>query len=556
MTSKTLNAQLAQTIYQIYPRSFQDSNGDGVGDLRGIIQRIPYLASLDLDYIWISPFLKSPMKDFGYDVSDYNQVDPVFGTNEDLEELIATADKHNLKIMMDMVVAHTSNEHPWFQESRQSCTNPKADWFVWADAKADGSPPNNWLSVFGGSAWIWESRREQYYLTHFLKEQPALNFFNQDAENAMLDAFRYWLDRGIKGFRLDAIHFSHYDQKLRSNPPVYRGNDPDLMVAKKNPFNKQKHLYDRCRPETIDLIKKVRKLCDEYQDILLLGEISGAPALKVARDYTRRGNLHLGYTGDLIGFPEKLDPQGMSHIIENVRSYMPQGGYAWALSNHDSWRFASKIEPDKPELHPAIASCYIALLSSLPGSVCIYQGDELGLPQVDLAFEDLQDPYDKEFYPYHVGRDGSRTPFPWDRDAPSAGFSSAARTWLPIGPTHFALAAKQQDADPASALNETRKFLAFRRQTPSLTRGSFEYQATDSVLKLTRTAGREKTHGIFNLSAQNVSLKDLPAGNIQAVGGAKTTPQGELVLPPYSFGFWVEKMPAPTVKKSGPGNTF
>lgn len=550
---KPLKALLAQTIYQIYPRSFQDSDGDGIGDLRGIIERIPYLAALGIDYVWISPFLKSPMKDFGYDVSDYYQVDPVFGTNDDLQNLIQTADQHGLKIMMDMVVAHTSKDHPWFQESRASRSNSKADWYVWADAKPDGSPPNNWLSVFGGSAWIWESRREQYYLTHFLREQPALNFFNPETEEEMLKTFRYWLDLGVKGFRLDAIHFAHYDRKLRNNPSQLFSHPNDLMASQKNPYNKQNHLYDCCRPETKIFIKKIRKLCDEYKGILLLGEISGNPALKVARDYTRKGNLHLGYTGDLIGFPEKLDPAGMLKIINEVIRYMPDGGYAWALSNHDSWRFASKVEPHRPELHASIATCYIALLSSLPGSVCIYQGDELGLSQVDLAFDDLQDPYDKEFYPYHVGRDGARTPFPWDSGAPSAGFSSAKKTWLPIGHDHFRLAARQQANDPGSTLNETRNLLEFRKQTPSLVRGSFQWSETDSYLSFTRTVRGEKIHAVFNLTDQTLPLTTVPQGTKQSLGTIKTDAEGTVAMPPYSFGFWIEKIPGPQLKRARVG---
>lgn len=255
------------TIYQIYPRSFQDSNGDGVGDLRGIIDRLPYLAKLDVDVVWISPFFQSPQKDFGYDVSDYRTVDPLFGSNADLAQLISEAAQHNIGIMVDLVLAHSSNQHPWFLESRASRNNPKADWYVWADPLPDGNVPNNWQSVFGGSAWRWEPRRQQYYLTHFLGEQPAFNAYNPEVKQELLNIVEYWLQQGVKGFRFDAIHFAHYDQELRNNPAAPRGSTSGALSD--SPFGMQDHVYDLGQPATVDFIRDIRKVADRYPAYLL-----------------------------------------------------------------------------------------------------------------------------------------------------------------------------------------------------------------------------------------------------------------------------------------------
>ena len=251
-------------IYQIYPRSFQDSNGDGIGDLRGIIQRLPHVASLGVDAIWISPFCTSPMKDFGYDVSDYCDIDPMFGTLADFDALINAAHSHGLRVLMDLVISHSSEEHPWFKESRSSRDNPRADWYVWADSKPDGTAPNNWLSIFGGPAWEWDTRREQYYMHNFLTAQPDLNFHNPDVQDALLDATRFWLNRGVDGFRLDTLNFYVHDKELRDNPVLTPELRTDICAPKVNPYNYQEHLYDRNRPENLDFLRRFRALLDQY----------------------------------------------------------------------------------------------------------------------------------------------------------------------------------------------------------------------------------------------------------------------------------------------------
>ncbi|MBM3617063.1 MAG: alpha-glucosidase, partial [Alphaproteobacteria bacterium] len=283
-------------IYQIYPRSFYDSNNDGIGDLNGITQKLPYIKSLGVDAIWISPFFKSPMKDFGYDVSDYRDIDPIFGTLEDFDNLVKEAAKLKLQVMIDLVISHTSSEHPWFIESASSRVNAKADWFVWADPKPDGTPPNNWLSIFGGSAWEWNATRRQYYLHNFLRSQPDLNFHNKEVRQQMLDVARFWLERGVHGFRLDTVNFYFHDAKLRSNPPV-KEKKHVFDAPDSNPYVMQEHIYDKSRPENLIFLEDLRKLMDEYPHTATVGEIGDEGNVKLMADYTKKGKrLHMAYS--------------------------------------------------------------------------------------------------------------------------------------------------------------------------------------------------------------------------------------------------------------------
>ena len=307
-------------IYQIYPRSYQDSNGDGIGDLKGIIGRLPYIASLGVDAIWISPFFKSPMKDFGYDVSDYCDVDPMFGTLADFDALVAEAHRLGLRVMIDEVLSHTADDHPWFKESRSSRDNPKADWYVWADAKPDGTPPNNWLSIFGGSAWQWDTRRQQYYLHNFLAEQPDLNFHNRQVQDALLDVTRFWLERGVDGFRLDTINFYFHSQGLENNPALPAEERNDQTAPAVNPYNYQDHLYDKSRPENLGFLERFRALLDEYPAAAAVGEVGDSQrGLEVVAAYTAGGNrVHMCYAFDFLA-PEKISARQGAQGAGRVR---------------------------------------------------------------------------------------------------------------------------------------------------------------------------------------------------------------------------------------------
>ncbi|TIX41376.1 MAG: alpha-glucosidase, partial [Mesorhizobium sp.] len=392
-------------IYQIYPRSYQDSNDDGIGDLKGIVRRLPYIASLGVDAIWISPFFKSPMKDFGYDVSDYCDVDPMFGTLADFDALVAEAHRLGLKVMIDEVLSHTADIHPWFKESRSSRSNPKADWYVWADARPDGTPPNNWLSIFGGSAWQWDTSRQQYYLHNFLAEQPDLNFHNAEVQDALLDVTRFWLERGVDGFRLDTINFYFHSQGLENNPPLPPEERNDQTAPAVNPYNYQDHIYDKSRPENLGFLERFRALLDEYPAQAAVGEVGDSQrGLEVVAAYTAGGKrVHMCYSFDFLA-PEKISAAKVRTVLEAFGKVASDGWSCWAFSNHDVMRPASRWAASEAD-PTAYLKLISALLMSLRGSVCLYQGEELGLGEADLSFEDLQDPYGIRFWPEFKGRD-------------------------------------------------------------------------------------------------------------------------------------------------------
>ncbi|MEP9397788.1 alpha-glucosidase family protein [Mesorhizobium sp. KR2-14] len=494
-------------IYQIYPRSFQDSNGDGIGDLRGIVRRLPYIASLGVDAIWISPFFKSPMKDFGYDVSDYCDVDPMFGTLADFDALLDEAHRLGLKVMIDQVISHTSDEHPWFKESRASRDNPKAEWFVWADAKPDGTPPNNWLSIFGGSAWQWDTRRQQYYLHNFLAEQPDLNFHNPAVQDAVLEATRFWLERGVDGFRLDTINFYFHSLGLEDNPPLPAERRNDSIAPSVNPYNYQDHLYDKSRPENLGFLERFRALLDEYPAAAAVGEVGDAQrGLDIVAAYTAGDHrVQMCYAFDFLG-PEKISAAKVRNVLETFGRVASAGWSCWAFSNHDVIRHASRWGEGVGD-RTAYLKVLSALLMSLRGSVCIYQGEELGLGEAELAFEDLQDPYGIRFWPEFKGRDGCRTPMVWESKAQNAGFS-AAKPWLPVSPEQKALAVDTQAGDEASLLEHYRRFLAFRRAHPALAKGDIAFLPSEGdTVAFTRREGNEEIVCVFNLGAQPAAVE-------------------------------------------------
>ena len=522
-------------IYQIYPRSFQDSNGDGIGDLRGITARLPYVADLGVDAIWISPFFASPMDDFGYDVSDYTAVDPMFGAIEDFDALIAEAHRVGLKVMIDQVISHSSDQHPWFIESRSSRDNDKADWYVWADAQADGTPPNNWLSIFGGSAWSWDTSRCQYYLHNFLTSQPDLNFHNGQVQDAVLDAMRFWLERGVDGFRLDTINFYFHDDRLRSNPALAPEERNAKIAPAVNPYNYQSHVYDRNRPENLAFLERLRALLDEFPATTAVGEVGDAEnGLALVAQYTAGENrVHMCYAFDFLA-PEPLSPARVRQVVEDFEREAPDGWSCWAFSNHDVVRHATRWA-DHVADRDGFLRMTATLILSLRGSVCLYQGEELGLTEAMIAFEDLQDPYGIEFWPTFKGRDGCRTPMVWSHNETNGGFSQG-RPWLPVAPEHLHLAADRQSGDPEALLSHYREMLTFRQAHAVFAKGDIAFtHSDDQALVFERTLDGSGVVVAVNMSDQPVRV---PLGRskvevLASPGAAGMVDADAVSLPPY-----------------------
>jgi alpha-glucosidase len=477
-------------IYQVYPRSFADSNGDGIGDLPGVTERLDYVAGLGVEAVWLSPFFTSPMRDFGYDVADYCAVDPVFGTLADFDALAVRAHGLGLKVVIDQVYSHSSDQHRWFKESRSNRDNPKADWYVWADAKPDGSPPNNWQSVFGGPAWTWDARRGQYYFHNFLPEQPDLNLHNPAVQDATLDVARFWLDRGVDGFRLDAINFAMHDPQLRDNPPAPAGG------KRRRSFDFQQHLYNQSHPAIADFLERLRGVTDSYGDRFTLAEVGGDHALAEMRDFTRgHARLNSAYGFDFL-YAERLTPELVAEVAENWPE--DAGWPSWAFENHDAPRAISRWVSD--EQQQAFARTKMLLLCALRGSIILYQGEELGLPQVEVPYDRLQDPEAIANWPHTLSRDGARTPMPWSSTAPNLGFSTG-EPWLPLGETHRALAVDIQQSMRGSVLGFTRQCLNLRRAHAALHHGSMRIvEAGEQKLVFERQHGADRMLCTFNLS--------------------------------------------------------
>ena len=518
-------------IYQIYPRSFQDSNGDGIGDLLGIAQRLPHVASLGVDAVWISPFFKSPMRDFGYDVSDYCDVDPMFGSLADFDILIQAAHQHGLKVLIDLVLSHSSQDHHWFRESRKSRDNPHANWYVWADARPDGTPPNNWLSIFGGSAWQWEPTRCQYYLHNFLAEQPDLNFHEPRVQDTLLDTARFWLDRGVDGFRLDTVNFYLHDAELRDNPPLPPEERNPIIAPAVNPYTWQNHLYDKTQPGNLAFLRRFRTLLNEY-NAAAVGEVSDDQrGLEILGEYTAGDDLvHMSYAFELLS-DHIPTAEYITGVMLRVAEVAADGWVCWAFSNHDVPRHVSRWNLTK-----AGARCFATLLMCLRGSVCLYQGEELALPEVEIAFEDLQDPYGKRFWPAFKGRDGCRTPMVWEVSDQNGGFTRG-RPWLPVSHDHLNRAVNTQEQDPSAILHHYRRAVAFRGLYRALTKGEMtDVGATGPILHFVRRAGNEIIFCAFNLGHKPAAM-DLPQGTWRQIGAelgsAGVAPDGRLHLGPW-----------------------
>ena len=519
-------------IYQIYPRSFQDSNGDGIGDLPGITAKLDHVAKLGADAIWLSPFFKSPMKDFGYDISDYNDVDPMFGTLDDFKVMLARAHELGLKVIIDQVLSHSADKHPWFVESRSSRDNPKADWYVWADARNDGNPPNNWLSIFGGSAWQWDTRRCQYFLHNFLTCQPDLNLHIPQVQDALLASVKFWLELGVDGYRLDTVNFYFHDPLLRNNPPRGEPTGEDPSVTLVNPYAWQWHKYDKSQPENLVFLQRLRALLDQYPNTAMVGEIGDDHSLARIAEYTRGGDkLHMAYGFDLLG--KQHNAAYLHDVLKRFLEVAGDGWPCWALSNHDVMRLASRWGDTTPPT--GLLRVAAALQMSLRGSPCIYQGDELGLPEAELAFEDLQDPYGITMWPEFKGRDGCRTPMPWQSDVADLGFGSApVRSWLPVAESHRALCVNLQEADAGSLLQFYRTLLHWRRGHSALLHGDMTLLPSHTqVLAYVRAYAGERVLCAFNLSDTPACLV-LPqalqvTGVLQGgeIGGAESSKQGK-----------------------------
>ena len=524
-------------IYQIYPLSFFDANGDGIGDLPGVIDKLDYVAGLGVDAIWLSPFFLSPMDDFGYDVADFRRVDPRFGHDEDADRLITQAHARGLKVIFDFVLCHTSDRHDWFTESRASRTNPKADWYVWADARADGTPPNNWQSVFGGASWDWGPQRGQYYLHHFLKSQPALNWRNPDVERAVHAEMAHWFDRGVDGMRLDSISRLVVDAGLRDNPPRPRDDAEHFVGSRLSPYNMQQHIYDRQQPEILGFLERLRRFADRWADRFLLGEVADGHGT-TASLYAAPGRMHSNYT-----FQFAQPVFDADFLKTMIAADVAAAGPAWltySLGNHDLVRIVSRWGslPHLTGDGSALAKLVTALTVCLRGSACLYQGDELALPEADVPFDRLADPFGIALWPDFKGRDGSRTPMPWCADEPNAGFSTA-EPWLPLAEDHRALAVDRQDTDPKSPLALCRTLLAWRKRQPALIHGDLELLEPQSpVLAFVRSIGADRVICAFNISNAAVSWQPPGRWRPLAGHGFEAVWRDETVsLPPFGAAF-------------------
>ena len=519
-------------IYQIYPRSYRDADGDGVGDLVGITERLEHVAWLGADAVWLSPFFKSPMKDFGYDVEDHRAVDPRFGSLEGFDAVVAEAGRLGLRVLIDLVLSHCAETHPWFVAASAGRGSEYDDCFVWAEPAAGGGPPNNWLSVFGGSSWSWCEARGQYYLHNFLTSQPDWNYHSPRVRRELLDVARFWLERGVSGFRLDAVNFCVHDLQLRDNPPASPAGA--LANPAVNPYSGQDHLYDKNRPELLGFLEEFGGLLARYPGAIGLAELGEEPerAAVLATEYTAPGRLQLCYSFDLMG--ERLDADYLRAVIARAEAH-EGAGRCWALSNHDVVRPATRLRAPGAEPRQ-VARLALAVMLSLRGTPCLYQGEALGLTEAEIPHHRLMDPYGLAFWPEYKGRDGCRTPMPWRPDGAAAGFSEA-EPWLPVPDEHRPLAVALQRADPDSTLNLARALLALRRRHPALQVGALELLSEDrQVLALLRSQGEDRVICAFNLSDEparwGAGLRPL-----EGCVGAGRIDGGEVVLPPWSWCF-------------------
>jgi alpha-glucosidase len=485
-------------LYEVYVRSFQDSDGDGIGDLPGIRARLDYLVDLGVDAIWLSPFYPSPMADFGYDVADYCNVDPLFGTLADFDDLLTDAHARGLKVIIDLVPNHTSDQHRWFQESRASRSSPRRDWYIWRDPAPDGGPPNNWLSDFGGSAWEYDVSSGQYYYHAFLARQPDLNWRNPEVRAAMHDVMRFWMRRGVDGFRVDVIWHLIKDAEFRDNPP-----NPDYRPGQP-PHQALVPLHTTDRPEIHDVIAELREVVEEFPERLLIGEIY-LPVERLVSYYGRdlRG-LHLPFNFALLAAP--WNARELARLIDTYEATLPRNGWPnWVLGNHDRPRIASRIGTEQ-------APVAAMLLLTLRGTPTLYYGDEIGMLQAKIPRHQIRDPFELNVPGIGVGRDGCRTPMQWDASE-KAGFTRG-EPWLPFAPEHQVINVESQIGDRASLLFLHRRLLQLRRNHPALAVGDYQPMAAAGDLLLYRRAADDGRFLVaLNLGAQPITI-DLPANEV------------------------------------------
>jgi len=503
-------------IYQVYPRSFQDSNGDGVGDLRGVIERMAHFRELGVDAVWLSPIFRSPMADFGYDISDYLDIDPLFGSLNDFDALISAAHAHDIKIILDFVPNHTSDQHVWFMESRSSRDNIKRDWYIWRDGGPDGSRPNNWRSEFGGSAWEYDEATNQFYCHTFLAAQPDLNWRNPQVRSAMYDVMRFWLRRGADGFRVDVIWHLIKDEQFRDNPanPTFTPSQP--------PHHALVPLYTADRPEVHDIIREMRGVFEEFDEPLLIGEIY-LPIERLMSYYGRDlGGLHLPFNFALLTTP--WHAPSIAKLIDDYEAALPPGGWPnWVLGNHDRPRIATRVGT-------AQAPIAAMLLLTLRGTPTIYYGEELGMEQVFIAPHQVRDPFERNVPGRGLGRDGCRTPMQWE-PTPNAGFSTV-EPWLPLCPSYRSRNIAVSREEPLSIYSLYRKLIKLRRSRPSLLFGTYHaVLATGDLLIFVRQHDHERLlialnfgckHAHASLAAQargRILLSSLGDRELQAIDG-------------------------------------
>jgi alpha-glucosidase len=485
-------------IYQIYPRSFMDSNGDGVGDLPGILSRLDYLEWLGVDAIWLSPIYPSPMADFGYDVADYTGIEPLFGTMADFDRLLADVHQRGMKLLLDLVPNHTSDHHAWFLESRSSRDNPKRNWYIWRDPAPGGGPPNNWLSVFGGSAWQWDEQTQQYYLHSFAVEQPELNWRNPEVEAAVFDAIRFWLDKGVDGFRVDVIYYMIKDELFRDNPP-----NPDFKPGQ-DPYQSQLQIYTYNRPEVHDIVRRMRKLFDTYEDRVLIGEIY-LPYSELMLYYGKNNDeAHLPFNFQLILLPWKAEV--IRAAVSAYEAALPMAGWPnWVLGNHDNHRIASRVGREQ-------ARVANMLLLTLRGTPTCYYGDELAVVDVEVPPEMVRDVQELGKPGFGLGRDPERTPMQWD-SSPNAGFTDGT-PWLPMSPDYKNYNVAAERDDPASMLSLCRQLLALRRESPALSVGNYIDVPSDGpdTFSFMREHGDERLLVVLNFSHEPRDFRMPSAG--------------------------------------------
>ena len=485
-------------IYQVYPRSYFDTSNNGIGDLKGIIQKLGYIKNLGVDAVWLSPFFKSPMKDMGYDVSDYTDIDPLFGNMDDFDELIARAHEYNLKIIIDQVLSHSSDQHPAFKDSKSSLDSEKSDWYVWADAKDDGTPPNNWLSVFGGPAWEWEPLRGQYYLHNFLASQPDFNFHNRQVRDYLLKTVKFWLDKGVDGFRLDTANYYYHDRKLRDNPqsPI------KFKKAPMNPYYMQNQIYAINQDENLNFLNDFRQLLDNYEDKTSLGEIGDSHrSIEIMKTYTKDSRLHMAYSFKLLGrdFSATFLRNTLNEFFDEDESWP-----CWSFSNHDVTRHLTRWNENEES---CFAKLTCALLLSLRGTPCLYQGEELGQVESELEFDELTDPPGIRYWPENKGRDGCRTPFVWSSEEDNGGFSKVT-PWLPVKASQRCRSVDLQEDVPSSVLNFYKDFIKFRKAYRALQEGNQNFIGNDDdLLIFTREFGEQVVLCVFNLGKKSFVLR-------------------------------------------------